>query len=231
MTRNLVLLCSLLAAACGSLASRADAGGDADDGGSEHDMTDPDVDVSDDDVDADSDEWRPDAVRGSCPVQVDAGLPPCLAVDPISYGDCGLPLGAAFDGSECVEVTGCECTGPGCPSFTTTGECAVACAAAGFCRDDKKILAGMSELSVGTFCDALYACFDGDVDPSSRFASYLPRLLYRCRQSGYCSRDAWGCSARGGGSGLYVDESLCLEVCAATLLPEVTRVSCEVELL
>jgi hypothetical protein len=138
-----------------------------------------------------------------------------------------------FDGSECVEVTGCECTGPGCPRFTTTGECAVACAAAGFCRDDKQTWVAAPIASVGTFCDALYACFDSDVDPSSRFESYLPRLLYRCRQSGYCSRDEWGCGARGdlGGSLLYVDESMCLEVCAATLLPEVTRVTCVIELL
>jgi hypothetical protein len=215
------------------LASRADAGGDADDGGSDHDMTDPDADVSDDDADADPDEWRPDAVRGSCPVQVDADLPPCLAVDPRGFGECDLPLGAVFDGSECVEVTGCECTGPGCPRFTTTGECAVACAAAGFCRDDKQTWVAAPIASVGTFCDALYACFDSDVDPSSRFESYLPRLLYRCRQSGYCSRDEWGCGARGdlGGSLLYVDESMCLEVCAATLLPEVTRVTCVIELL
>lgn len=55
--------------------------------------------------------------------------PTCQALDPNAYGDCDLPLGVAFDGAQCVPVSGCDC-GADCAAFyTDTAACESACGA------------------------------------------------------------------------------------------------------
>src|SRR5262245_53794150 len=75
----------------------------------------------------------------AAPTPIDAApdvADPCPAVDPGAYGDCGLSLGAAYDGERCVFVSGCDCA-PDCALFHPSRElCAQACAATGGCNEN-----------------------------------------------------------------------------------------------
>jgi hypothetical protein len=42
---------------------------------------------------------------------------PCEAMQAAASGDCALVLGAAWNGTICVGLSGCECTGADCPSL------------------------------------------------------------------------------------------------------------------
>lgn len=185
--------------------------------------------TTDADDDADAEESPPSEVaEGLC--EPGAPLPACEALDPQSFGACGLAVGAVFDGASCVEVAGCECAAGAdpCPPFANVGKCALACAATGFCQEEK--IEGLHNLEGLGFCDELSACVAGPEAPAS-LVSCLPRLLARCDHD-RCFEGEWTCLASGdlgGYSLVQIDEALRVEVCAATLLPEVTGVDCFVD--
>ncbi len=162
----------------------------------------------------------------SCAVDAGPIAPSCDVVDPTSFGDCGERIGAAFDGTTCVEVTGCPCDGGRCTPFGTVEECARDCAAAGRCRIDV-----LSDLSYAGgdhcgFCDRLGLCFDATDDPTSRVEPVMPRSTPTCAPGGgtdpfRCRDETWECVLRNHeGSGVtFVDPPEHQEICAASLLP------------
>ncbi len=101
-----------------------DSDGDADgdtDGDSDGD-TDGDTDGdSDGDTDGDSDSDT-DADSDS-----DSDGSSCETIDPNGFGDCEMDMGVAWDGEECVSVSGCGCE-PLCDAFfDTMEECELVC--------------------------------------------------------------------------------------------------------
>ncbi|MFB6372818.1 MAG: hypothetical protein ABEN55_06835, partial [Bradymonadaceae bacterium] len=54
-----------------------------------------------------------------------------------AFGDCGNTAGAVFDGTRCVDVSGCECDSGRCPAFDSVEECARQCGRAGECRAER----------------------------------------------------------------------------------------------
>jgi hypothetical protein len=100
------------------------------------------------------------SASGSTGTTGDTGGP--LVCEPATgdYGDCATPLGWAFDGAECRPVSGCDC-GPDCDKFFPgPAECALTCAAAGHCNEDRLEGAGLAGDPVmqGDLCDEIDVC-------------------------------------------------------------------------
>lgn len=99
----------------------------------------------------------------------DTGGPTACAVAGGDYGPCASELGWVYDGTECVLRSGCDCA-PDCDKFfPDAAACALGCAAAGRCNEDRIAAAGLAKDPVGPgdLCDEI------DVCPESRFEEQL----------------------------------------------------------
>jgi hypothetical protein len=86
----------------------------------------------------------------------DPTAPRCDAMDATPVGACDLHLGIAFDGDECVSLSGCSCEGEDCDSlFMSPIECENACAIS----EEGDSCGGIT----GAFCSPGFYCeFDPD---------------------------------------------------------------------
>lgn len=149
-----------------------------------------------------------------------AGAPPapCAAADG-DYGDCDLALGWAFDGEDCVSMSGCGCD-PDCDAFAQDfASCAAACA--GHCDSAAFVGEGIAAdgWGAGDFCDSISTCVKADVIP------LLEEVVTAvdCTSNGPCGgNDGQRCTF---GSGEVTDE-LMDELCAATLIEDVDEIAC-----
>ena len=90
----------------------------------------------------------------------DTGGPVSCGVIAPDHGDCDLALGVGFDGVECAPRSGCDCA-PDCDKFfPDMASCALACAAAGHCNEDRLHGAGLAKDPVeqGDLCDEIDVC-------------------------------------------------------------------------
>lgn len=142
----------------------------------------------------------------------------CEDLSGVDFGDCATPLGWAFDGEGCVVVSGCGCD-EGCDAiFDDPAACATSCAAAGECNEELFQGAGIFEgpYGVGDFCDQIDVC--GDETES------LPELLgATCEGGGYPCEGASRCTAYWMGE---LTEAQYADLCAASLLPDVSLIAC-----
>jgi hypothetical protein len=129
----------------------------------------------------------------------DPTLPRCDAMDATPVGACDLHLGIAFDGEECVSLSGCSCEGEDCDSlFMSPDECENACAIS----EDGDSCGGFT----GATCSpGFYCAFDPDVacvgagmcrafDPSDCVGA--PVMVCGCDGEQYASL----CAARAAGT-------------------------------
>ena len=65
--------------------------------------------------------------ENECTCPKDCGAASCVAVDPHGYGDCLAVLGVAFDGAQCVGVSGCDCGADCALFFESMQACEAAC--------------------------------------------------------------------------------------------------------
>jgi hypothetical protein len=142
----------------------------------------------------------------------------CEDLSGVDFGDCATPLGWAFDGEGCVVVSGCGCD-EGCDAiFDDPAACATSCAAAGECNEELFQGAGIFEgpYGVGDFCDQIDVC--GDETES------LPELLgASCEREGYPCEGTSKCTAYWMGE---LSEAQYADLCAASLLPDVSLIAC-----
>lgn len=92
----------------------------------------------------------------------DTGGPLSCGIADGDYGDCDAVLGAAFDGTECTVRSGCDCA-PDCDKFfPDPASCALTCAAAGHCNEDRIKAAGIASdpIGPGDLCDEIDVCPD-----------------------------------------------------------------------
>lgn len=65
---------------------------------------------------------------GVCTGMICEAPVPCEVTDAAGVGDCDLFLGWAFDGLDCVPLSGCSCEGTDCDAlFGSAGECELEC--------------------------------------------------------------------------------------------------------
>lgn len=176
------------------------------------------------------------AQKRSCTLP--APPPQCRIQRADSFGDCGVELGAVFDGTQCVPVTGCECTGEDCPMFESLSQCAIDCSAQGWCQADKinynNRPPGQPRCD-GELCDTVFSvCIKSEVDPSSDLNRTAPNLLMICSPRGEgsqcwfgspnCSKEDWCCHGAGGHWKYNATNST--EMCALSLLATSTNMTC-----
>jgi hypothetical protein len=148
-----------------------------------------------------------------------SGGGPACAAALADYGDCDLALGWAFDGENCVPMSGCGCE-PDCAAFTTDfAGCLGACD--GFCDTSAFVGAGIADdgWGEGDFCDGISACVKSDVVP----------LVEQVVTATDCSPDA-SCGANASrcvlGFAGEVQPDLFEELCAATLIEDLDAIEC-----
>lgn len=93
----------------------------------------------------------------------------CAAIDPGSYGDCGIALGAGFDGSGCVYVSGCGC-GDACDKlFGTLEGCREGCSrsCADIDTDLAAFVASNRPCQTSTDCTTTFSVQPKYIDDSS----------------------------------------------------------------
>ena len=152
------------------------------------------------------------------------------------FGECGEELGYAFDGRECVPVTGCADRPQPGEVYSSANECASVCAAQGWCATDKVALAPRDRFEcsdVGCW-EYLYMCVQGEEDPGPGLEGTIVGakdvLCMRHQGGGFCSLGeneceigSWCCLLNVQfGDHRDIDEG----VCAGTLLPEVYGFGC-----
>ena len=149
------------------------------------------------------------------------GVGSCLAATG-DYGDCDMALGVAFDGADCVSMSGCDCA-PDCAAFSSdVASCIAGCA--GFCDETAFLGAGIAAdgWGEGDFCDGIYTCVKADVEP----------LLSEILTSVDCSGGVGGCPAGTVRCDLSfagtVSADQAAELCAATMIEDVDALYCEV---
>ena len=142
----------------------------------------------------------------------------CEDLSGVDFGDCATPLGWAFDGEACVLISGCGCD-EGCGAiFDDPAACATSCAAAGECNEELFQGAGIFKgpYGVGDFCDQIDVC--GDQSES------LPELLgASCEGEGYPCEGTSKCTLYWMGE---LTEEQYADLCAASLLPDVSLIAC-----
>lgn len=138
------------------------------------------------------------------------------------YGKCLALLGIAFVDGACRAVSGCDCE-PDCEFFFDIDDpaaCASTCAAAGECNEDIVKGAGIADdpIGPGSLCDELNACASSP-ELEQAFQELFPELV--CEQGNGC--DGQNCH-------LLFQNVLTPEqwqqICAASLLPGVSQISC-----
>lgn len=115
----------------------------------------------------------------------DTGGPVVCAPATGDYGDCATPLGWAYDGTECRPVSGCDCA-PDCDKFfAAPAECALTCAAAGHCNEDRLEAEALAQDPVmqGNLCDEIAVCPDSP-DLKAIFEEIFGVLS--CEGGGFC---------------------------------------------
>lgn len=157
-----------------------------------------------------------------------------------SFGECGLDLGAVFNGTECVPVTGCECTGEECPDFGSVSQCAKTCGIEGWCQTDKfnhtSTTPNQSPPCDGFFCGSVLAvCMDSEENPALQLSVVAPELgpFSSCERAGrsYCSLigpcqdPQWCCYKEMFGMPI-LDSVSSDEICSVSLLSSSKDVSC-----
>jgi hypothetical protein len=132
------------------------------------------------------------------------------------YGPCEAELGWAWNGSECTLRSGCDCA-PDCDAFfPDAAACALACAGAGHCNEDrvKAAALAMDPIEEGDFCDGVYVCPMGD----SALEQTLETLF--CMLS--CEPGNYPCDMGLVCAGLWqgpLGPEEWLKICAASLVP------------
>jgi hypothetical protein len=140
------------------------------------------------------------------------------------YGDCATPLGWAFDGTECRPVSGCDCA-PDCDKFfQNPAECALTCAAAGHCNEDRLDGAALAQEPVmqGHLCDEIDVCPDSP-DLKTIFEEIFGMLI--CEGGGFPCQGGEKCT------GIFqnmLGPEEWLKTCAASLVQGSGDVICVV---
>jgi len=151
------------------------------------------------------------------------GAGPCLAATN-DYGDCDMALGWAFDGSDCVPMSGCGCE-PDCAAFSQGMEgCIAGCA--GFCDEAAFLGSGIAAdgWGEGDGCDSIYTCVKADVEP---LLAAVVTTVDCGPGTGLVACGAGSVQCDLGPAGA-VSASLFAELCAATLIEDVDAIYCEV---
>jgi hypothetical protein len=184
-------------------------------------------------VDADSDatdpRGLPPAEERSCGESEEVS---CPIQEPTGFGDCDQPIGAVFDGIECVAVSGCDCDGQDCPAFDSVEACAEACGRAGWCQSQRLPRTLLSDDSgcPDTQCgQGVAMCSDGSEAPSDTLQRLIPSINsidcvevsrsdgYDCVAAGVpCYEGEWCCTL----PIQRIRKSEYSELCRATLLPD-----------
>lgn len=143
-----------------------------------------------------------------------AGCEPALR----DYGDCDVALGWAFDGEDCVPITGCDCA-PDCAAFTADFESCVA-GCAGHCDAAAFVGEGIASgrWGEGSFCDEIYTCVKADVVPT--LETLVPAVS--CEASG-CPSGQQRCTFSEGGA---VTAEHMTQYCSATLIEDLDDLRC-----
>jgi hypothetical protein len=154
----------------------------------------------------------------TCPVDAgdagDAGASSCAVVSGV-YGDCAAIVGWGFDGAVCRQYSGCGC-GPDCGHlFSSAAECAASCARDGHCTAAALTGGGIAKrFAKGDFCDDVIACASSATEAA---VSQLVSLSGACAKAPQCSLLTCSTSLTG-----TIDGQVWQNVCAASLLPDVT---------
>ncbi|MEZ4446867.1 MAG: hypothetical protein R3B72_47750 [Polyangiaceae bacterium] len=130
------------------------------------------------------------------------------------YGDCDLALGWAFDGQDCVAISGCDC-GMDCSAFeqdlqSCIGACPDYCDSTAFLGEG----IGGDGWGEGAFCDELYTCVKSDVVPNLELV--LGTSL-SCETGVICPVGEERCLLQ---SSVTVSPSLYSGLCATTLVED-----------
>ncbi|HEY8376215.1 MAG TPA: hypothetical protein VIK91_06985 [Nannocystis sp.] len=142
---------------------------------------------------------------------------PCPVVVGGDYGNCAPPLGWAFDGVECTPRHGCDCA-PDCDKFfPDAATCALTCAAAGHCNEDRVVAGGIAEDPIvpGQFCDGIYLCPGGDLQ--------LAEILEQIFGMLTCDLGNYPCEVGSTCAGLWqgpLGDDEWLKVCAGSLVTD-----------
>lgn len=103
------------------------------------------------------------------------GSGPCMDVSGCDYGSCDSPLGWAFDGANCVAMSGCSCA-PNCAGFhASLDACMNDCS--GYCDADafQGHVLGPKNWGPGTHCDQVTVCADAPL--ASQMKTIVPGTM------------------------------------------------------
>ncbi len=149
------------------------------------------------------------------------GDPGCGIADG-DYGTCDAIIGWAFDGQECVLLSGCGCESDCDLFYETLDECATTCADAGECNPDKFIGAGIKEnpFVQGDGCDEVDVC-----TPQSLHDAVMALFpgMFTCEGNGFPCEGDGKCTVQWQGE---VDAELWKQLCAASLVPDLETIAC-----
>lgn len=137
------------------------------------------------------------------------------------YGDCDLALGWAFDGEDCLAMSGCDCA-PDCAAFSSDlASCVAACD--GYCDEDAFVGEGIAAngWGEGDFCDEIFLCLKSDT--ATAVGAYLPGL--DCSGGTICGNGQIRCTYA---MGVTVSAAQLDQLCAATLIEDVDEIFCGV---
>jgi hypothetical protein len=156
----------------------------------------------------------------------------CPLVTSGSLGNCGIPLGFAFNGESCTMITGCNCELPRCRVFQSRAECARKCAEAGRCNISKmpySHLPGGRRTGVGDYCDAITFCTD---EPTPETEDDLKILVpgIECPTTDHSDCSPSICGVSGVIFNSHITTELYLQMCASTLLSEIFILGCTIYL-
>lgn len=161
----------------------------------------------------------------------------CEVQTQTTFGDCGIFIGAVFDGTQCVEAYGCRgCQGDSCPLFESVEACSKSCASAGWCQSSKFNLLQPAQCH-DLYCEEYMAvCVSSKTDPTPLMAPFGQN-----QQAAYCRKDSpsracefaailcrekdqWCCTFRRNSTFISPEEYT--QVCQLTLQPQVSGIGC-----
>ena len=196
--------------------------------------------------DAGPDEWESHPNWGVCEMDINEDPDyPCESDDAlVSQGTCSDDGESFFDGDRCRDIDECDCDGQEpCLVFETKKDCVESCAQAGWCNEPRMPRKSGSLLCPDDRCwGGFGACVDSDQDPADRLEKFTDSSIscyegpgsdrFHCKRIGEtreidCPEDSWCCQIDA--TGTY-PETVFREMCGLTLLPEVHRLICQMEL-
>ncbi len=154
--------------------------------------------------------------------ETDTGGEPSCGVANGDYGPCDAIIGWAFNGDECVEISGCDC-GDDCDLFfDSLDDCALTCAGAGECNTQKFSGEALAEdpFVQGNTCDEVNVCTP-DVWMEAVMALFPDQFV--CEGNGFPCDGTNKCAVQWAGE---VGPELWEQLCAASLVPGVDKVAC-----